>query len=54
MSQEVILESYGVALEPLTLRNTDTTIIIGFFLFTLIAAVVPALSAFKKARNSHV
>jgi len=53
LGQEIILNSYGVMIEPQILTKSSFQLIVGFFLFVFIAAIPPAISAFNAARNSH-
>ncbi len=53
VSQEIILNSYGVMIKPLIFSESSIELIIGFFLFVFIAAIPPAITAFSAAKNSH-
>jgi len=54
LAQEVILNSYGVLIEPQIFSKSTIELIIGFFLFAIIAAIPPAVTAFNAARKNHV
>jgi putative ABC transport system permease protein len=53
VSQEIILNNYGVMIEPQIFSKSSIELIIGFFLFVFIAAVSPAITAYNAAKNSQ-
>jgi putative ABC transport system permease protein len=54
LTQEVILNAYGIAISSDIISNISFQVIIGFFLLVFITSIPPAMVAFNKAKNSHV
>ena len=54
VSQEIILNSYGVMINSQIFSKSSVQLLIGFILFVFIAAIPPALAAFNIAKNRHI
>jgi len=54
ISQTYVLNHYGILIDSNIISKTNIELMFYFFIFTVIAAIPSALSAYKGARNSHV
>lgn len=52
-TQEVMLETYGIAIASDIFSSTSIEVIMGFFLFVFVAAMPPAIAAFTGTNNNH-
>jgi putative ABC transport system permease protein len=53
MTQTFIFNNYGVLIDDQLISKSNISLVFGFILFVFIAAIPPAIAAFKTANKSH-
>jgi hypothetical protein len=53
MTQAFIFNNYGVLIDQQLFSQSSISLVFGFLLFVFIAAIPPAIAAFKTANKSH-
>ncbi len=53
LTQEFILNNYGVLIKTQLFSQSSIGLVVGFFLFVFIAAIPPAIAAFNAAKSSN-